>query len=99
MVKEETRCKRKIHRSQEEIDCCVKRLNRIEGQIRGISKMVQEDRHCDDILIQISAVNKAIKSLGEELLLHHMKTCMVDDINTNHLETVEEVMELVRRLM
>ena len=53
MVKEEVRCQKKTHRSQTEIENCCKRLNRIEGQIRGISKMIVEDRHCDDILIQL----------------------------------------------
>lgn len=95
----ENKYKRKVHRTQEEIENCVKRLNRIEGQIRGISKMVQEDRHCDDILIQVSASIEALKSLGQELLLHHMKTCMVEDINKNNLETIDEVMEISRRLM
>ena len=98
MNKEENRCKRITHRSQEDINKYVKRLNRIEGQIRGISRMIEEDRHCDDILIQISATTAAIKSLGEELLIHHMKTCMVDDIKNNQLETIDEVMDLVRRL-
>ncbi len=99
MVKEEKRCKVKVHRTPEEVEKCVKRLNRIEGQIRGISKMVVEDRHCDDILIQISAVTKAMQSLGEELLLNHMKKCMIEDIKDNKLETVDEIMELCRRLM
>ena len=88
MNKEENRCKRITHRSQEDINKYVKRLNRI----------IEEDRHCDDILIQISATTAAIKSLGEELLIHHMKTCMVDDIKNNQLETIDEVMDLVRRL-
>ncbi len=98
MYKEENRCKRITHRSTEEVSKYVKRLNRIEGQVKGISRMIEEDRHCDDILIQISAVEAAIKSLGEELLIHHMKTCMVDDIKNNQLETIDEVMDLVRRL-
>ena len=98
MVKEKDRCKRITHRSPEEIDKYVKRLNRIEGQVRGITKMIKEDRHCDDILIQLSAVNEAIRSLGEELLLHHMKTCMVDDIKNNDLETIDEILYLFRRL-
>ena len=98
MVKEEKRCLRKTHRSEEEKKSCIKRLNRIEGQVRGIIKMIEEDRHCDDILIQIAAVNQAIKSLGEELLSHHMKTCVVSDIKNNQLESIDEVIELFRRL-
>ena len=96
--KEKDRCKITSHRSSEDTDKLVKSLNRIEGQVQGIKRMVEEDRHCDDILIQISAVEAAIKSLGEELLIHHMKTCMIDDIKNNQLETIDEVMDLVRRL-
>ncbi|MGM9879032.1 MAG: metal-sensing transcriptional repressor [Bacilli bacterium] len=99
MSKESDRCKRSVHRSCEEKGNYVKRLNRIEGQVRGISKMIGDDRHCDDILIQISAVNNAIKSLGQEILLNHMKTCMIDDINNKNYETIDEVMELCRRMM
>ena len=98
LKKEKERCKIVTHRSSEDINNCVKRLNRIEGQIRGISKMIQEDRHCDDILIQISAASEALKKLGEEILSHHMKTCMVTDIKDNKLETIDEIMELFRRL-
>lgn len=98
MKKENQRCKIKEHRSEEDIEKCVKRLNRIQGQVKGISKMIEDDRHCDDILIQVSAVIEAMKSLGQELLLHHMKTCMVFDIKNNKLETIDEVMELSRRL-
>ena len=98
MIKEANRCKKVTHRTQEDIDKCCTRLNRIEGQIRGISKMIREDRHCDDILIQISAVDEALKKLGEEILSHHMKTCMVSDIKDNKLETIDEIMELFRRL-
>ena len=99
MSKEENRCIRKTHRTTAEKDDYVKRLNRIEGQIRGINKMVQDDRHCDDILIQISAVSSALKSLGQEILLNHMKTCVVDDIKNDKLDTIDEVMELCRRLI
>ncbi|MGN0993166.1 MAG: metal-sensing transcriptional repressor, partial [Bacilli bacterium] len=93
------RCKRLVHRSDDVKHDYVKRLNRIEGQVRGISKMICEDRHCDDIMVQISAVNNAMKSLGQEILLNHMKTCMVDDINNKKYETIDEVMELCRRMM
>ena len=61
--------------------------------------MVQDDRHCDDILIQISAVSSALKSLGQEILLNHMKTCVVDDIKNDKPDTIDEVMELCRRLI
>lgn len=61
--------------------------------------MICEDRYCGDIMVQISAVNNAMKSLGQEMLLNHMKTCMVDDINNKKYETIDEVMDLCRRMM
>ena len=67
--------------------------------MNGIYKMVEDDRHCAEILIQVSAVDKALKSLGQELLLNHMKTCMVDEIKNDHIESIDEVMELCRRLI
>ena len=99
MAKESDRCTKLLHRTEEEKHNYIKRLNRIEGQVRGINKMIEEDRHCDDILIQISAVNSALKSLGQEILVNHMKTCMVEDINNKHYETIDEVLELWRRMM
>ena len=98
-MEKEKKCKVKVHRTPEEVSKCVNRLNRIEGQIHGISKMITEDRHCDEILIQISAVSNALRGLGEELLLNHMKKCMIEDIKDNKLETIDEIMELCRRLM
>ncbi len=90
--------KKQIIRTKEEKQNYIKRLNRAEGQIKGIKKMIEEDRECDDIMIQISAVNNALKSLGQEVLLNHMKTCMVEDINNKHYETVEEIMKLLIRM-
>ena len=99
MTKESDRCKGLVHRSDDVKHDYVKRLNRIEGQVRGISKMICEDRYCGDIMVQISAVNNAMKSLGQEMLLNHMKTCMVDDIKNKKYETIDEVMDLCRRMM
>ncbi len=73
------------------------RLNRIDGQIHGIKKMVQEDRYCDDILIQLSAVNKSIKSLANYILENHMYNCILSDIEKGNVEIVDEVVTLFRR--
>ena len=78
-------------RNEEEKNNYKKRLNKISGQINGISGMIDDDRSCDDILIQILAVNSAIKSLGQEMLLNHMKTCMVSDIENHKYDMVENV--------
>ncbi len=74
-----------------------KRLKTIEGQVRGVSKMIDEDRYCNDILIQISAINKSLKSLGNEILKNHLLNCVTNDIKNDHLEIIDEVMEIIRR--
>ncbi len=91
------KCHKLKHREEDVETNYIKRLNRIEGQVRGISKMITDNRHCDDVLIQISAVKKSLESLGREILENHMKTCMVDDIKNNKYETIDEVIKLIRR--
>lgn len=91
------KCHKLKHREEDVEVNYIKRLNRIEGQVRGISKMITDNRHCDDVLIQISAVKKSLESLGREILENHMKTCMVDDIKNNKFETIDEVIKLIRR--
>ncbi len=73
------------------------RLNRIDGQIHGIKKMVQEDKYCDDVLIQLSAVNKSIKSLANFILENHMYNCVLNDIEKGKVEIIDEVVTLFRR--
>ncbi len=77
----------------------LRRIKLITGQINGINKMIEDDRNCEDILIQISAISNALKSLGEEILFDHMKNCMTNDIKNNKLESIDEVIDLCRRLM
>lgn len=97
-MKEKERCLIKTHRTEEEKIKLSKRLNRIEGQVRGINKMLQEDRHCDDILMQISAVTSSLKTVGEEILKNHMKLCMVEDIKNEKLESIDEIIYLIGRM-
>lgn len=92
------KCARTKHRTDEEKKYLKKRLKTIEGQIRGISGMIDDDRYCDDVLIQISAVNKSLKSLGNEMLKGHLSTCVVEDIKNDKLEVIEDVMDLIGRL-
>ena len=73
-------CNKKKERTQEEYKSLINRLNRIEGQIRGIKGMVENDAYCTDILIQVSAVNSALNSFNKKLLENHIKTCVTDDI-------------------
>ncbi len=73
------------------------RINRIAGQLGGISRMVEEDRYCDDILIQLSAVNQSIKSLANHILEKHMYSCVVNNIEKGNLEVIDEVINLFKR--
>ncbi len=85
-------------RSKEEKENIQNQLKTIEGQVRGISNMIEEDRYCNDILIQISAINNSLKSIGKKILKNHLSTCVVDDIKNNKLEIIDEVMDLIGRL-
>lgn len=95
----EENCIKEVNRTEQEKSNYIKRLNRIEGQVRGINKMITDDRYCSDILIQISAVDSALKKLGQEILLNHMKTCMVEDIKKENYEIIDEIMDLCRKLI
>lgn len=88
-----------VKRSNDIKDSSLRRLKLIIGQVNGIYKMVDDDRDCEDILIQISAIRSALKNLGEEILFDHMKHCMINDIKNNKLESIDEVVDLCRRLM
>lgn len=86
------------HRTESEKSSLIKRLNIIEGQVKGIKQMIEDDRYCGDVLIQLSAVNKSLKSIGNKILKNHMSTCMVDDIKDNKLEIIDDIMDLIKRL-
>ncbi len=73
------------------------RLNRIEGQIRGIKKMIEEDRYCNDILIQLLAVENSVKSLSNQILETHLYTCISNDIEKGNLEVIDELISLFKR--
>ena len=92
-------CNKKKERTQEEYKSLINRLNRIEGQIRGIKGMVENDAYCTDILIQVSAVNSALNSFNKKLLENHIKTCVTDDIINGKTETVDELVEDLQKLM
>ena len=85
-------------RSKEELKDLKNRLNRISGQINGISKMVDENRYCSDILMQIAAVEKALEQVGYLVLSEHLKTCVVDDIKMDNYSSLEEALELMKKL-
>ena len=75
-----------------------RRLKVIEGQVRGIINMLEEDRYCDDILIQIAAINKSLNSVGKEVLKSHLQTCVTKEIKNDNLDIIDEVMDLFGRI-
>ncbi len=86
------------HREVVEKTKLLNRLSRLEGQIRGIKNMVEEDVYCDDILIQVAAVKSALDAFSSQLFENHLKTCVVRDIKANHPEIVDEVLTTIKRL-
>lgn len=91
-------CKTKI-RSEEEYKALINRLNRIEGQIRGIKGMVERNAYCTDIIIQVSAITAALNSFNRELLSNHIKTCVAEDIKADKTETVDDLLSTLQKLM
>ena len=86
-------------RTQEEKKALIHRLNRIEGQIRGIRKMIEEDAYCNDILIQSAAANSALNSFSKQLLSAHIHSCVARDIRAGKDEVIEELIDTMGRLM
>ena len=97
----ETCCEcRHKHRDPKEEKDLINRLNRIEGQIRGINAMVQDERYCTDILVQVSAVQSALNSFSSKLLSNHIKTCVVNEIEKgNAEEAVNELCETIKKML
>lgn len=77
----------------------INRLSRIEGQVRGIKNMVEKDAYCTDILVQVAAVNAALNSFNRVLLANHIKTCVTQDIRDGKEETVDELIQTLKKLM
>ncbi|MBQ7084700.1 MAG: metal-sensing transcriptional repressor [Anaerotignum sp.] len=90
---------KKKHRSDEEYKALINRLSRIEGQVRGIRKMVETDAYCVDILTQVSAIQAALNAFNRELLANHIRTCVMDDIKSGKNETVDELVQTLQKLM
>ena len=91
--------KRHKKRTPEEKKALQNRLSRIEGQIRGISRMIEEDAYCADVLTQSAAVTAAMNAFNRELLANHIRSCVVEDIHAGRDETVDELTDLIRKLM
>ena len=100
---EEKKCccclQRKKERSPEEYAKLINRLNRIEGQIRGIRGMVENGAYCPDILVQSAAVSAAMNAFNRELLANHIRTCVADDIRQGKDEVIDELVVTLQKLM
>ena len=97
--KKECCCHKTKERSEKEYKDLIHRLNRIEGQICGIRGMVEKNAYCTDILVQVAAANAALNSFNKVLLANHIKTCVTNDIREGKEETVDELVEVLQKLM
>ena len=86
-------------RSEKEYKALINRLNRIEGQIRGIKGMLEKNAYCTDILVQVSAVNAALNSFNKELLANHIKTCVVENVRNGDDSVIDELVTTMQKLM
>ncbi len=84
-------------RTEEEKKEIITRINRITGQMNGIKEMISNDRYCDDVLIQLSAVDKSIKSLANLILDKHMHSCLIENIKNDNYEVIDEIVDLFKR--
>ena len=92
-------CGKKTKRSAEEHKKLVNRLSRIEGQIRGLKGMVENDVYCNDILVQSAAITAAINAFNKELLASHIRNCVVHDIKEGNEEVIDELVGTIQKLM
>ena len=92
-------CTRHTDRSEADRKKLINRLKRIEGQIRGIIGMLENDAYCNDILIQSAAVNAAVNSFNKELLANHIRACVARDIREGKDETIDELVATLQKLM
>lgn len=90
---------RKSHHSEKSKNALVSRLNRIEGQVRGLKGMIEKDTYCDDVLNQISSVQSALNGVGKLLLEHHMKSCVIERIQEGENEVIDELLITINKLM
>ena len=92
-------CHKTKERSESEYKALIHRLNRIEGQIRGIKGMVENNAYCTDILMQAAAANAALNAFNRELLSNHIRTCVVDDVRAGKEDTLDDLLATLQKLM
>lgn len=98
---EEMKCcaEKMKHRDEKEYKDLINRLSRVEGQVRGVKKMVEEERYCVDILTQVLAVQAALNAFNKKLLANHIHSCVVDDIKEGNMEVVDELCDTIQKIM
>lgn len=89
---------RKAHHSEEEKADLTRRLSRIEGQVRGITRMIEQDTYCDEVLHQIASVQAAINGVRKALFEAHVKSCVVEQIQEGQLDVVDELMITIGKM-
>ena len=92
-------CCKKTERSEEDRKKLIHRLNRIEGQIRGIRTMVEKDAYCPDILVQSAAVNAAVNAFNKDLIAGHIHHCVARDVREGNEEVIDELVATLQKLM
>ena len=92
-------CQRKTAREAEEKKKLMNRLNRIEGQVRGIKKMVENSAYCPDILLQVSAITAALNAFNRELLSTHIRTCVAEGVKNGDDGKIDELVDTLQRLL
>ncbi|TLS50970.1 metal-sensing transcriptional repressor [Paenibacillus antri] len=90
---------RKSHHSDKVKSNLISRLNRIEGQVRGVRGLIEKDTYCDDVLNQIASIQSALNGVGKLLLEHHMKSCVVERIQEGDTDAIDELLVTVNKLM
>lgn len=90
---------RKKERDEKEYKDLINRLSRIEGQVRGVKKMVESDSYCVDILMQVSAINAALNGFNKVLLANHIRDCVAEDIRSGNDDVIDELVETMKKLM
>ena len=90
-------CEKKTKRTEKEKQLINNRLNRIEGQIRGVKKMIGEDAYCNDVLVQLSAIENSVKSLSNQVLENYLYNCIASDLENGKVDTIDEIISLFKR--
>ena len=99
MMEKHSCCHRTKERSEKEYKDLIHRLNRIEGQIRGVRGMVEKNAYCPEILVQVAAANAALNSFTRVLLANHIRTCVAQDIRDGNENTIDELVATLQKLM